>query len=128
MICLPRRVVFLSDIPRERQLWHSHAYEVTSGFLIEPGTPDVVDHVIMKEILVGSYGKTFHTWRYDQTNSSIPMGIPELVQGFTGDGQITPEFVQKRDALFGVNTADIRNSRKDIIGILRLPHPGPILC
>lgn len=24
----------------ERQLWHSHGYEVTSGFLVEPGLPD----------------------------------------------------------------------------------------
>jgi hypothetical protein len=97
----------------ERQLWHSHSYEVTSGFLIEPGMPASVDHAIM-EVLVGTYGKTFHTWRVDQANSSIPIGIPELVMGYTGDSQITPDFVAKRDALFGVNTSAIRESRADI--------------
>jgi hypothetical protein len=98
----------------ERQLWHSHSYEVTSGFLIEPNMPPSVDHAIM-EVLVGTYGKTFHTWRYDQANSSLPLGIPEIVMGYTGSSQITPGFVTKRDALFGVNTSAIRESRADIM-------------
>ncbi|OTB05342.1 hypothetical protein M426DRAFT_57102 [Hypoxylon sp. CI-4A] len=101
----------------ERQLWHSHVYEITSGFLIEPNLPNPVDHTIMKDVqstVVGTYGKTFHTWRYDQQNSSYPIGIPELVMGYTGDGQITPDFVTKRDELFGINTTEIRESRSDI--------------
>lgn len=68
----------------------------------------------MKDILVGTYGKTFHTWRYDQQQSLIPLGIPELVMGYTGDDQITPDFVTQRDELFGVNTSSVRESRKDI--------------
>ncbi|KAI1148175.1 DUF1264-domain-containing protein [Nemania diffusa] len=99
----------------ERQLWHSHAYEITSGFLIEPGLPDPVDHTIMKDVLANTYGKTWHTWRYDQQNSTYPLGIPELVAGFTHDDQITPDFVLQRDALFGVNTTEIRESRADIV-------------
>jgi len=98
----------------ERQLWHSHSFEVTSGFLIEPNMPASADHAIM-EILVGTYGKTFHTWRYDQINSSLPLGIPEIVMGFTGSSQITPDFVTERDVLFGVNTTAIRESRADIV-------------
>ncbi|ORY66245.1 uncharacterized protein BCR38DRAFT_483892 [Pseudomassariella vexata] len=98
----------------ERQLWHSHVYEITSGYLIEPNLPASVDHTIMGDVLIGTYGKTFHTWRYDQQNSSIPMGVPELVMGYTGDDQITPDFVTKRDELFGVNTTEIRESRADI--------------
>ncbi|KAI6086600.1 DUF1264-domain-containing protein [Hypoxylon rubiginosum] len=98
----------------ERQLWHSHVYEITSGFLIEPGLPSSVDHTIMKDVLVDTYGKTFHTWRYDQQNSTYPIGIPELVMGYTGDDQITPDFVTKRDDMFGVNTTEIKESRSDI--------------
>lgn len=121
----------------ERQLWHSHGYEVTSGFLVEPGMPEraylhqyssvqapqanslplpttAVDHVIMKDVLVGTYGKTFHTWRYDQKDNPIPLGIPELVMGYTGDDQVTPGFVTARDHLFGINTTAVRESRKDI--------------
>ncbi|KAI1800191.1 DUF1264-domain-containing protein [Daldinia bambusicola] len=101
----------------ERQLWHSHVYEVTSGFLTQPGLPASVDHTIMKDVLVGTYGKTFHTWRYDQQNSTYPIGIPELVMGYTGDDQITPDFVTKRDEMFGLNTTEIREARCDI------PHP-----
>jgi len=69
----------------ERQLWHSHQFEVSSGYLIEPGMPANVDKEIMK-ILVNSYGKTVHTWRYDQKNKTLPFGIPELVNGYTGHG------------------------------------------
>ncbi|KAI1365456.1 DUF1264-domain-containing protein [Xylaria arbuscula] len=98
----------------ERQLWHSHQYEVTSGFLVEPGMPDVVDHVIMKDVLVNTYGKTVHTWRYDQKDALYPVGVPELVMGFTHDDQITPDFVTERDELFGLNTTEIRESRVDI--------------
>ncbi|KAF3071088.1 putative embryo-specific protein [Daldinia childiae] len=97
----------------ERQLWHSHVYEVTSGFLTQPGLPASVDHTHY-EGLVGTYGKTFHTWRYDQQNSTYPIGIPELVMGYTGDNQITPDFVTKRDELFGLNTTEVRESRSDI--------------
>jgi hypothetical protein len=104
----------------ERQLWHSHAYEVTSGFLIEPHIPAVIDHTIM-QVLVGTYGKTIHTWRYDERLSDLPIGIPELVAGFTGTGQITSTFVTERDKLFGVNTTEIRNSRADIVAPKVLP-------
>lgn len=34
--------------------------------------------------------------------------------GYTGDDQITPDFVTKRDELFGVNTTEIKESRSDI--------------
>ncbi|KAI5925076.1 DUF1264-domain-containing protein [Camillea tinctor] len=98
----------------ERQLWHSHSYEITSGYLIEPNLPDSVDHTIMKDVLVETYGKTFHTWRYDQQNATYPIGIPELMMGYTGDDQITPDFVTQRDQMFGVNTTAIRESRSDI--------------
>jgi hypothetical protein len=69
----------------------------------------------MKDVLVNTYGKTFHTWRYDQQNSTYPIGIPELVAGFTHDDQITPDFVLQRDELFGVNTTETRESRVDIV-------------
>ncbi|KAJ4296350.1 hypothetical protein N0V90_006395 [Kalmusia sp. IMI 367209] len=71
----------------ERELWHSHQYEVTSGLLVEPGMPENVDKEAMK-ILVNTYGKTFHTWRYDSKNNTIPLGIPEIVNGYTADGQL----------------------------------------
>ncbi len=97
----------------ERQLWHSHQFEVSSGYLVEPGMPEGVDKEIMK-ILVNSYGKTVHTWRYDQKNSTLPLGIPELVNGYTGHGQLPADFVRERDEYYGVNSTAIEQSRKDI--------------
>lgn len=34
--------------------------------------------------------------------------------GYTEDGQITPDFVKERDALFGVNSTAIKESRANI--------------
>jgi hypothetical protein len=95
----------------ERKLWHSHQYEVSSGYLVEPGMPKNVDNEVMK-ILVDSYGKTFHTWRWDQKENSLPLGIPEFVNGYTVEGQLPQSFVDERDAYWGLNTSSIRISRK----------------
>jgi len=94
----------------ERQLWHSHKYEVESGLLIEPGLTEGIDNAIMK-VLVDSYGKTVHSWRWDQKNNSLPLGIPELVNGFTGDGQLPKTQVEERDAYFGVDSTGIGEAR-----------------
>lgn len=76
------REAFMNLTWDDQQLWHSHSYEVTSGSLIEPGIPAPVDDAIMKT-LVTTYGKTFHTWRWDERDSMLPLGIPELVMGST---------------------------------------------
>jgi hypothetical protein len=65
-------------------------------------------------VLVGMYGKTAHTWRFDAQNLTVPVGVPELVMGYTADGQIRESFVDQRDALFEVNTTKIRDSRVNI--------------
>ncbi|KAK8187475.1 hypothetical protein HDK77DRAFT_447934 [Phyllosticta capitalensis] len=102
-----------SKLPmEERQLWHSHQFEVTSGFLVQPGMPGPVDDEVMK-ILVNSYGKTFHTWRWDQKENDLPLGIPEIVNGYTGPGQLPQEFVEKRDEYFGLNSTDIKRQREE---------------
>lgn len=98
----------------ERQLWHSHQYEVTSGLLVEPGMPANVDKEAMR-ILVNTYGKTFHTWPYDSKNNSIPLGIPEIVNGYTADGQLDASLVEARDKMFGVNHTAIGEARSDLV-------------
>ena len=82
--------------------------------------PASIDYAVM-EVLAGTYGKTAHTWRYDAQNFSVPVGIPELVMGYTEDGQVTPEFVTQRDELFGVNSTEIRESRVNITAPAILP-------
>ncbi|KAF2100992.1 DUF1264-domain-containing protein [Rhizodiscina lignyota] len=105
----------------ERQLWHSHSYEVTSGLLVEPGTPPTIDNEAMK-ILVGTYGKTTHTWRYDQKNNTLPVGIPEFVGGFTNIGQLPTAAIDERDEYFSVNSTEIHKQRAEV-GI----HPQKII-
>ena len=100
----------------EKKLWHSHHYEVKSGELIAPGVPEPGEHAFMSD-LVTTYGKTWHTWQIDRDHS-FPMGIPQLMMGFTQDGQIAQSVLDDRDKRFGVSFAERRRNRDDI------PMPG----
>ncbi|MDQ2823757.1 MAG: OBAP family protein [Pseudomonadota bacterium] len=96
----------------EKPLWHSHVHEVKSGQLIAPGLPDVAEKALMTK-LVGTYGKTWHTWHTDQ-HKSLPLGVPQLMMGFTADGQADPKMVEERDARFKVSSLEKRRQRADI--------------
>jgi hypothetical protein len=65
------------------------------------------------EKLVGTYGKTFHTWHTDQ-HDTLPIGVPQIMMGFTADGQLDPALVEARDQRFGIDSADKRRDREDI--------------
>ncbi len=95
----------------EKRLWHSHHYEVTSGILVAPGIPDLAEHSYFED-LVSTYGKTFHTWQYDRDD--FPYGIPQLMMGFTEDGQADEALVDDRDRRLGVSTPRKRRNRADI--------------
>ena len=96
----------------EKALWHSHVHEVKSGQLIAPGLPDVAETSLMTK-LVGTYGKTWHTWHTDQHNG-LPLGVPQLMMGFTADSQADPAMVAARDARFKVSSAEKRQQRAAI--------------
>lgn len=98
--------------PEEKQLWHSHAYEVRSGQLIAPGIPDVAEHELMEK-LAGTYGKTWHTWHTNE-GANLPLGIPHLMMGFTADGQVNADMVADRDRRFEVSSEKKRKRRADI--------------
>ena len=96
----------------EKALWHSHVHEVKSGQLVAPGLPQVAEHALMEK-LVGTYGKTWHTWHTDQ-DKELPYGVPQLMMGFTADGQADPAMVAERDARLGVDSGEKRRQRADI--------------
>ena len=96
----------------EKALWHSHVHEVKSGQLVAPGIPEVAEHALMEK-LVHTYGKTWHTWHTD-LNKDLPLGVPQLMMGFTADGQVDQKLVSERDKRFGINSAEKRKSRADI--------------
>lgn len=104
----------------ERRLWHSHDYEVRSGELIAPDVPEAAGHAVMRD-LVGTYGKTWHTWQID-ASPHFPMGIPQLMMGFVKDGQVDQAKLADRDRRFGVSTATLRRDRGDIAE--PVPVPG----
>lgn len=98
--------------PQEKALWHSHVHEVASGQLIAPGIPQLAEKELMKK-LIGTYGKTWHTWHTDQ-QKGLPLGVPRLMMGFTADGQADPAMVAERDRRFNVSSAEKRKDRADI--------------
>jgi hypothetical protein len=97
----------------EKRLWHSHQYEVKSGELIAPGVPELAGHAFMKD-LVNTYGKTWHTWQIDR-DATFPLGIPQLMMGFTKDGQVNAAMLADRDKRFGTSTLRAKQNRADIV-------------
>jgi hypothetical protein len=95
----------------EKRLWHSHHYEVKSGMLAAPGIPELAEHAYFTD-LVSTYGKTFHTWQIDRDD--FPYGIPQLMMGFTEDGQINEALLAERDRRFGIDWKRKRQNRADI--------------
>jgi hypothetical protein len=98
--------------PEEKSLWHSHVHEVKSGQLFAPGIPDAAEKELMKK-LIGTYGKTWHTWHTD-AEKTLPIGVPQLMMGFTADGQHDPAMIAARDKRFGIDSNAKRKDREDI--------------
>ena len=103
--------IFESLPAEEKKLWHSHNYEVKSGVLTAPGMADAAEKDLMK-VLIGTYGKTWHTWQVDR-GDKLPLGIPQLMMGFTADGQAKANIVSERDKLYGSSDAK-KAARADI--------------
>lgn len=104
--------LFATLAAEEKALWHSHVHEVKSGQLFAPGIPEVAEKALMEK-LVGTYGKTWHTWHSD-LGKGLPLGVPQLMMGFTADGQHDPALVAARDRRFGIDSAAKRQARADI--------------
>lgn len=97
----------------EKPLWHSHVHEVKSGQLIAPNIPGPAEHELMEK-LVHTYGKTWHMWHTDG-GDELPLGVPQLMMGFTADGQLDPARVRERDKRFGISSEEKKQSRADIV-------------
>lgn len=109
----------------EKRYWHQHTYEVLGGGLIAPGMKPADEMTFMKGLLL-TWGKTWHTW--PDPTTSVPMGEPMLMWSLTGDGQDDPKVIAARDKEFGVNTADIRQKRIEVIGyeVPAVPQPKDV--
>jgi hypothetical protein len=85
---------------------------VKSGQLVAPGIPEQAEKELMKK-LVGTYGKTWHTWHTD-LDKQLPLGVPQLMMGFTGEGQANAAMVAERDKRMGIDSAERKKDRADI--------------
>ena len=107
---------------QEKPLWHSHRYEVTSGGLVMPGIPEPVERAAVAT-LASTYGKTWHTWQIDR-DAALPLGIPQLMMGFTADGQLRPDMIEHRDAALGMDTEEVRTRRAELARTAPPPAAG----
>lgn len=113
--------VFDTLPPGERQYWHPHNGEILSGQLVAPGLPGAAEKELMKDKM-NSYGKTWHTWAADK-GEKVPMGPPMLAWSFNRDGEDQPGLVANRDRTLGINTAEVRQSRQDLVSLAK-PQEG----
>jgi hypothetical protein len=104
--------LFASLPEPEKALWHSHVHEVASGQLIAPGIPQAAEHELMEK-LIGTYGKTWHTWHTDP-QQGLPLGVPQLMMGFTEDGQLDDARLADRNRRFDIDGEDVRRDRASI--------------
>ncbi|BGP29492.1 hypothetical protein JCM10296v2_001231 [Rhodotorula toruloides] len=113
----------------EKKYWHSHKYEVESGQLVlktknwVPGmVEDAAEQAEMKQLHT-TYGKTIHTWAFDQ-HPDLPLGPPRLMMSFTGDDQVDPKVLETRDQVLGVSTSHKRELRSKYLNTSYEPVDG----
>lgn len=107
---------------KERALWHQHRYEVMSGALVAPGMSEKQELEFLRKA-ISTYGKTWHTWN-SAMDADLPIGRPELMMGFTRDGQMKAELLSARDQSLAVNTQELRSRREAAITQLPQLVPG----
>ncbi|MGE0668520.1 MAG: OBAP family protein [Sphingomonadales bacterium] len=112
--------LFLTLPDGERQYWHPHNGEILSGQLVAPGLPRLAEEELM-EGKMNSYGKTWHSWATDK-GQPIPLGEPMLAWSFNRDGEAYPDLISKRDHALGIDTAEIRKSRQDLMPLAKPQH------
>ena len=68
---------------------------------------------------MNSYGKTYHLWSVGKGHR-LPLGDPMLAWSFNRDGEAQPGLVKRRDEAMDIDTAKIREKRRDLV---KLAHP-----
>ncbi|KAL6553290.1 Oil body-associated protein 2A [Orobanche gracilis] len=106
--------IFETLSPDEQKLWHSHAYEIKSGLLVNPRVPEMVVRPEL-ENLAKTYGKFWCTWQTDR-GDRLPMGPPALMMSpqAVNMGMVRPELVKKRDDKYNMSSEAMRAARIEI--------------
>ncbi|EYU43300.1 hypothetical protein MIMGU_mgv1a026234mg [Erythranthe guttata] len=96
--------IFESLSPEEQKLWHSHAYEIKSGIMVNPRVPEIVLKPEL-ENLAKTYGKFWCTWQTDR-GDNLPMG-----GGYRGGAA---ELVAERNEKYSISSEGLKKSRIEI--------------
>jgi hypothetical protein len=107
--------------PGERHYWHPHNGEILSGQLVGPGLPDAAEKELMRGKM-NSYGKTWHVWMTGEGHK-LPFGKAMLAWSFNRDGEVHPDLVTARDKAIGVDSAEKRRQRQDLVSMAK-PQMG----
>ncbi|KAK0640602.1 hypothetical protein B0T16DRAFT_418180 [Cercophora newfieldiana] len=106
----------------ERQLWHSHVFEVKSGMLVMPQPSIYVPQTAWEkaetaemEEVIHLYGKVYHLWQVDKGHE-LPLGKPELMTSITAPDQIPDleKALDDRDGRFGTDWRRKKEIREHI--------------
>ncbi|KAL0321323.1 UNVERIFIED_CONTAM: Oil body-associated protein 2A [Sesamum radiatum] len=106
--------IFESLPTDEQKLWHSHAYEIKSGLLVNPRVPEMVVRPEL-ENLAKTYGKFWCTWQTDR-GDKLPMGPPVLMMSPqpVNLGMVNPDLIVKRDDKYNISSEALKNGRIEI--------------
>jgi Protein of unknown function (DUF1264) len=72
--------------------------------------------------LVGTSAKTWHSWQVERGDH---LGIPQLVMGFTEDGQANPQMVADRDKGYRISLEEEKKARAEIAAPPIQPESTP---
>lgn len=109
----------------EKPYWHPHNYENPVRPAGRAGAAQRGRNGI-DEGHGNSYGKTWHVWNTGMPNrkgDALPFGDPRLAWSFNRDGEAQPDLVEGRDQAMGIDSADKRRDRADLMPLAR-PQSG----
>ncbi|KAK6154883.1 hypothetical protein DH2020_009131 [Rehmannia glutinosa] len=106
--------IFETLAPDEQKLWHSHAYEIKSGLLVNPRVPEMVVRPEL-ENLAKTYGKFWCTWQTDR-GDVLPVGPPALMMSpqAVNLGMVKPDLLKKRDDKYNLSSDALKTARVEI--------------
>ena len=103
----------------ERNLWHSHPFEVQSGLFVAPDLSPEDEFTVM-EWLMGTFGKVADTWQFFE---SFPFGPPKLGMALALDSQVDWNVADLMDKQLNLTTThqQRRQERAELIAPPKTP-------
>ncbi|KAK9695668.1 hypothetical protein K7432_012841 [Basidiobolus ranarum] len=75
------------------------------------------------ENLINTYGKTIHMWQIDR-GDSVPLGPPQLMMAFTGEGQVNPVLLEELEQKYKISYEEKKKEREELRKLGNSPDPA----